>query len=115
MKAFLFICLLLCFNCNGVTDAVSCLLNIQGYKEAVQDIIEAIESKNSKEIIMATAKVLSNFKDHIIDCINKVHSVEGLICKHPIKNAKCLVECGLPDDSPRYCKCFDACRDEFCL
>ena len=61
------------------------------------------------------ATTLNDFKDAALDCINEVQNLKGLICKHPFQNLKCLVECGLPDDSPRYCNCYSACRDEFCI
>ena len=115
MKRFLFICLLVCFTCNEVIDAGKCLLNIPGYKEAVEEVMKAMEDKNYNEKIMIIMNFLGKAKDSAIDCINKMHNVEGLICKHPLRHIQCLFDCGLPDSSPRYCKCHSACRTELCL
>ena len=115
MKKFLFICLLLCFACDEVADSVNCLLGITGYKEAVQEVLKAIETRDARKIITVTTKVLNDYKDQVIDCMNKITNIKGLVCKHPIKTVQCLIDCGLPDSSPRYCKCYTACRNEYCL
>ena len=115
MKAILFLCLLVCLTCNDAIDAGKCLLNIPNFKEEVTNVLEAIKSKNIKEVLKAAESATTNIKDAAIDCINKVNAIKGLICKYPIKNLKCLVQCGLPDDSPRYCKCYENCRNNYCL
>ena len=115
MKLFLFICLFAFFSCNEAIDVAKCLLEIPGYKDAVEKVVESIKTKNIKEIYSTVRLVVDYYKGQAIDCINKINDIKGLICKHPIKNFECLVKCGLPDDSPRYCNCYSKCRDEFCL
>ena len=115
MKRLLFICLLVCLSCNEAIDVGKCLLKIPGYTEGVQEVVDSIKTKNIRLVYTSVLKVFENFKDAAINCINISHNLNGLICKHPIKNFQCLIECGLPDDSPRYCNCYKKCRDEFCL
>ena len=115
MKYILFICLLICFNCNEVIDAGKCLLDIPNFKEEIKNVLESIKTRNVKEILKVVEIAFQNIKDDAIDCINKIHSLNGLICKQPINNLKCLISCGLPDDSPRYYNCYKNCRENFCL
>ena len=49
MKKILFICLLVCFSWNEVSDVANCLLNIPGYKEAAQQVVEAIQERDFKK------------------------------------------------------------------
>ena len=115
MKAILLICLLVCLTCNDATDVGKCFVKIPQFKVHVIKLLDIIKTKNVKKISEAVEVTTSIIEDDAMACINKVNSFKGLTCKYPTENLKCLVQCGFPDEAPRYTICYNHCRERNCL
>ena len=110
MKSFLLLCLLAYIACDSIVEIGKCLTKIPNYKEEVTKVLEAIKEKDKQKIAEAATSAVENILYSAISCVKK----ENKFCRHPIKHLQCIVQCGLPDDSPRYSNCVSSCRDENC-
>lgn len=110
MKAILVLCLLACISCTSIFDVALCLLKHPKFKEEALNIYKAVQTKDFLTILNSAVNAFYTLKDVAMnECVEDEIVLKG-ICKHPIKYFKCLKECGLPDDSPRYCNCVHECN-----
>ena len=119
MKAFLLLSFLVYINCinfSKVLDTAACLVNKPQFKEEALNIYEAVKSKDFLKILSTASTAFFNLKEIAVNECMKDNEVnlKLKICKHLAKYLLCVKSCGLPDDSPRYCNCLHACKDEHC-
>ena len=119
MKALLILSFLVYINCinfSNIVDVAICLFQKPQFKEEALNIYNAVKSEDFLKILNAATTAFFNLKEVALnECMNDddVNLQLGL-CKHLLKYLSCLKDCGLPDDSPRYCNCVDECKVEYC-
>lgn len=119
MKAFLLLSFLVYINCinfSNVVDVAICLFQKPQFKEEALNIYEAVKSKDFLKILSTATSAFFNLKEVALNECMKDDDVnlQLKICKHLAKYLICVKDCGLPDDSPRYCNCMHDCKATHC-
>ena len=120
MKAFLLLSFLVYINCinfSNVVDVAICLFQKPQLKEEALNIYEAVKSKDFLKILSTATTAFFNLKEVALnECMNDDDDVnlQFNICKHLKNYFICIKNCGLPDDSPRYCNCMTECKEKNC-
>ena len=119
MKAFLLLSFLVYINCinfSNVFDFALCLIQKPQFKEEALNIYEAVKSQDFLKILSTATNAYFNLKEVALkECIKEEEpNLELKICKHIPQYLLCIKNCGLPDDSPRYCNCLHDCKAQHC-
>ena len=119
MKAFLLLSFLVYINCinfSNVFEVAICLFQNPQFKEEALTLYEAVKSKDFLKIFSTITTAFFNLKEVALNECMKDDDVnlQLNICKHLAQYLLCVKDCGLPDDSPRYCNCVHDCKAPHC-